>query len=77
MTGMANAPVLPVPVWAQPIRSWPSRIGPIAWAWMGVGVAQPAAAIASSMTGVSFRSVNERTINVDSLSGVSCVGVWW
>src|SRR2546427_4575655 len=38
IVGIANAAVLPVPVWAQPMRSAPSRIGGIARAWIGVGV---------------------------------------
>ena len=33
-----NAAVLPVPVWAMPIRSRPDRMGGMAWTWMGVGV---------------------------------------
>ena len=35
--GSVNAAVLPVPVWAMPMRSWPARIFGIAAAWMGVG----------------------------------------
>ena len=36
--GGAKAAVLPVPVWAQPIRSRPSSTGGMAEAWMGEGV---------------------------------------
>jgi len=36
--GSAKAAVLPVPVWAQPIRSLPSSTGGMAEAWMGEGV---------------------------------------
>ena len=35
--GRVKAAVLPVPVWAMPMRSWPARIGGMAAAWMGVG----------------------------------------
>ena len=35
--GSRNAAVLPVPVWAQPMRSRPSRIGGIAFSCIGVG----------------------------------------
>jgi hypothetical protein len=41
--GSAKAAVLPVPVWACPITSWPlSSVGIVA-AWMGVGVSYPRA----------------------------------
>ena len=36
--GMRKARVLPVPVWAVPITSLPSRAGGMARAWMGVRV---------------------------------------
>ena len=36
--GSAKAAVLPVPVWAQPIRSRPASTGGMAPAWMGEGV---------------------------------------
>ncbi len=36
--GSANAAVLPVPVWAQPIRSRPAITGGIACSWIGVAV---------------------------------------
>ena len=35
--GSTKAAVLPVPVCAMPIRSRPSRITGIAFAWIGVG----------------------------------------
>src|SRR5208282_5484590 len=44
MIGIRNARVLPVPVWAVPITSLPSRAGDMARAWMGVGVMNLAAA---------------------------------
>ncbi|SKY80327.1 Uncharacterised protein [Mycobacteroides abscessus subsp. abscessus] len=36
--GIANAAVLPVPVWASPTTSRPSMSGGIVAAWMGDGV---------------------------------------
>ena len=36
--GSAKAAVLPVPVWAQPIKSRPSSTGGMAELWMGEGV---------------------------------------
>jgi hypothetical protein len=33
---MANAPVFPVPVWAQPIKSLPDNTIGIDCSWMGV-----------------------------------------
>jgi hypothetical protein len=38
ITGIRNARVLPVPVWAVPITSLPSRAGWIARSWIGVKV---------------------------------------
>jgi hypothetical protein len=35
--GSVKLAVLPVPVWAAAITSWPSRMGGIAFAWTGVG----------------------------------------
>ena len=34
--GNENAAVLPVPVWAAPITSWPVNTTGMAWAWIGV-----------------------------------------
>lgn len=36
--GIPNARVLPDPVLALPIRSWPARISGMAEDWIGVGV---------------------------------------
>ena len=36
--GSANPAVLPVPVWAPPMTSWPARMTGMACAWIGVGV---------------------------------------
>ncbi len=35
--GSVNAAVLPVPVWAMPMRSCPAMIGGMAADWIGVG----------------------------------------
>jgi hypothetical protein len=37
-SGRPNAAVLPVPVWACPITSWPASSSGIACSWIGVGV---------------------------------------
>lgn len=37
MMGIRNAAVFPVPVFARPMKSRPSKIGLMAWSWMGVG----------------------------------------
>jgi hypothetical protein len=36
--GRVKPAVLPVPVWARPMRSRPSSTRGMAWTWMGVGV---------------------------------------
>ncbi len=35
--GKTKAAVLPVPVWAMPIRSLPISTEGMAWRWIGVG----------------------------------------
>ena len=47
MIGSVNAAVLPVPVWARPMRSRPRRASGIASRWIGVGVVYPASRIAA------------------------------
>ena len=39
--GSANAAVLPVPVWARPMRSWPASTMGIDCSWTGVGWCSP------------------------------------
>src|SRR5581483_6319151 len=39
--GRPNASVLPEPVWAWPMTSWPSSSRGMVWAWIGVGVVMP------------------------------------
>ena len=40
-SGRPKASVLPVPVWARPITSWPLRACGMAWLWIGVGSEMP------------------------------------
>ncbi len=47
--GSANAAVLPVPVWAQAIRSLPESAAGMAFSWIGVGVVYSAFFRASRM----------------------------
>ena len=47
---MAKAAVLPVPVWAWPIKSTPARARGISPAWIGVGSRYSASSSAASMT---------------------------
>ena len=56
--GSVKLAVLPVPVWAIPRTSRPSRAGGIAPAWMGVGLSYPASTTALSTLGARFRSEN-------------------
>ncbi len=46
---MPNAKVLPVPVLAWPIRSWPSSATGRVSAWMGNAVVMPSASSAAQM----------------------------
>lgn len=39
--GRRKASVLPLPVFAIPIRSRPDMMAGIAWAWIGVGFSKP------------------------------------
>mmetsp|Transcript_99270 Transcript_99270/g.281117 ORF Transcript_99270/g.281117 Transcript_99270/m.281117 type:complete len:338 (-) Transcript_99270:405-1418(-) len=49
--GPRNASVLPLPLLAMPMRSWPAaRIGQH-WAWMGVGSTKPACSISLCTSG--------------------------
>src|SRR5690606_36196211 len=56
--GIRNAPVLPVPVWAIPTTSLPSRAGGIALAWIGVGAFQPRSRIPARSAGADVSSSN-------------------
>jgi hypothetical protein len=47
--GNANAAVLPVPVCAKPIKSFPESTGGILWIWIGVGILYPNPLILSKM----------------------------
>src|SRR3990172_6326686 len=46
--GRTKAAVLPVPVRARPITSWPSSAGGMACAWIGVGASKPSCLTARS-----------------------------
>ena len=56
--GSTKAAVLPVPVWAMPSTSRPSRALGIAWIWIGVGSVYPASMTADRTRGSSERSEN-------------------
>jgi hypothetical protein len=47
--GKPNAAVLPEPVWAMPMMSRRCSCGGMAFAWIGVGVSNPAAVRAATM----------------------------
>ncbi len=57
--GSANAAVFPVPVGAQPIRSFPSSTWGIASAWIGVGVVNCSRASVSSRWAESPSAAND------------------
>src|SRR5215210_1519608 len=57
--GRPNAAVLPLPVWAWPITSRPSRSGGMAWTWIGLGDSYPTSRRAASMDSESPRSAKE------------------
>ena len=50
--GRLNAAVLPVPVWAMPRMSRPSSCGPMACAWIGVGLLK-SARISAAVSGAA------------------------
>src|SRR5690606_37427125 len=56
--GSVKAAVLPVPVWAAPMTSRPSKTTGMAWLWIGVGVVYPVVAIACKMLGCRPKSEN-------------------
>ena len=64
--GAPKARVLPVPVSALAITSRPSSTGPIASAWIGVGLVISMAAMASCTTVPSSHSVNASTLGGSS-----------
>jgi hypothetical protein len=50
--------VLPVPVWAIPKTSFPSKAAGIAFSCIGVGFSYPASLTAFKILGFSFKSEN-------------------
>src|SRR4051812_34160451 len=60
-SGSPKAAVLPVPVWAWPITSWPPSSSGIACSWIGVGSSKPSSSSACWMSGESPRSLNAVT----------------
>src|SRR3954447_9431144 len=57
-SGSPKAAVLPVPVWAWPITSWPPSSSGIACSWIGVGSSKPSSSSACWMSGERPRSLN-------------------
>src|SRR5438105_166711 len=57
--GSAKAAVLPVPVWAVPIRSLPARTIGKARSWIGVGVVNPIACVPRTTSGERPKSLND------------------
>ena len=53
MMGMPNAAVLPLPVWAWPMTSWPRSAGGMAPAWIGVAMVKPISPTVVSMAALS------------------------
>src|SRR5262249_9845125 len=57
--GSAKAAVLPVPVCAVPIKSFPARIIGNARSWIGVGSANPIARVPPTTSGESPKLLND------------------
>jgi len=57
--GKANAAVLPVPVWAVPIKSLPARMIGKARSWIGVGSVKPIACVPRTTSGESSKLLND------------------
>src|SRR5262249_19335523 len=57
--GSAKAAVLPVPVCAVPIKSFPARIIGNARSWIGVGSANPTARVPRTTSGESPKLLND------------------
>ncbi len=65
---MANAAVLPVPVWARPTTSEPAIIAGMVAAWMAEGDSYPTSATACSTDGWICRSAKVRSALVAAKS---------
>lgn len=57
--GRENAAVLPVPVWAQPSKSFPSSATGIACCWIGVGEEYPSVSSDRKMGSIKFNALND------------------
>jgi len=66
MRGRPKPNVLPVPVFACPMMSWPERASGIVCAWIGKGSMMPFEASASTMSWSILRSLKVK----DCLSGI-------
>ena len=66
MMGIPKAAVLPVPVWAWPIRSSPSRAMGMAPFWMGDGSSKPISFRAARIFRSRFRSSKDVISGLDS-----------
>ena len=58
--GMANAAVLPVPVWAHPNKSLRSNTMGIDCSWIGVGVVYPSCSSAFNMGSMRCNCSNNK-----------------
>ena len=56
--GKPKAAVLPVPVCACPITSFPSKANGIVCSWIGVASSKPERSIATNSSGANFSSLN-------------------
>ena len=63
--GRPKAAVLPVPVWAWPITSWPASSSGIACSWIGVGLSKPSSSIACWICGERPRSLKSASLARD------------
>ena len=62
MSGRPKPKVLPVPVLAWPMMSWPARPRGMVWVWMGKGSMMPLAARASTMSWSMSRSAKVKEL---------------
>src|SRR2546423_5958293 len=71
--GKANAAVLPVPVWAVPIKSFPERTIGKARSWIGVGSVNPIAWVPRTTSLDRPKSLND-TERIYPLLGLTSTG---
>ena len=70
INGTKKAAVFPVPVWAQPNTSFPSRIGGIACTWIGVGTEYPFVCKARNIGSIKFNFSNAELLKIKKTRGV-------